>query len=680
MRPISPDPLVWTPAIVAGVLASISIYLNRWGAYMKFTDRVGTYWDYNGDQYDFIVGTSNLNFLIQSRGNPKDFDNWANITGDPSWSYENLLPYFRKTEDFHGIWENARTHGKGGPVRISLPEYTGMGDLYVKAAGELGYPRQDLNGYYTEGFDTIYYPLKDGKRFGVYGAFIEEATVNLEKRITTRQFAQVKRILIDADKRAYGVEYDWHGKTEVAYAAKEVIISAGAMISPQLLMLSGIGPKNHLEELGIQVLSDLPVGNNLQDHISAYLGPFFVNKPIAFSIERDITSVNIANFVVQGRGILTTSGTQAMGFFASKVAKARGQTDWPDIQIILAGVSIGKNFAADFARGFGVRKRTLERYWAHAVGKDSFLQIVSLGRPNAKGTIRLQNTDYQTQPLIDPNYLDNQEDLDILVEGIKKAVDIVEKTRTFGKVKGHFTEIPFPGCENIPFRSDKYWECYATRFSVTLHHIVGSCSMGRNDSKDAVVDTQLRVIGIDGLRVIDASVMPSVIVGNTNAPTIMVGEKGADMILQTYEAERLELIRLAEEQRIQREKEAAAIAAQQAAAQQAAAQQAAAQQAAAQQAAAQQAAAAAQGPIFPARPPPPPPPQEETDPDDYDYDQKRIRTDLESHNIKVEDVRKLNVSMQEELFLRSYHKSNKEFFEKMEKNFTRLVVDEDEDE
>lgn len=258
--------------------------------------------------------------------------------------------------------------------------------------------------------------------------------------------------------------------------------------------------------------SDLPVGKNLQDHMSAYLGPFFVNQPITFSIERDITSINIANFFVQGRGILTTTGTQAMGFFSSSYAKARGEADWPDIQIILAGVSVGENFAKDFARGFGVKRRVLEKYWAHAVGKDSFLQIVSLGRPNARGDIRLQNTDPYTPSLIDPNYLDNQEDLDILVEGIKKAVDLVEKTRSFAKYKGHFTEIPFPGCEKIPFRTDEYWECYATHFSVTLHHIVGSNSMGK-DNTTGVVDTQLRVFGIDGLRVIDASVMPVVVVG-----------------------------------------------------------------------------------------------------------------------------------------------------------------------
>ncbi len=202
-----------------------------------------------------------------------------------------------------------------------------------------------------------------------------------------------------------------------------------------------------------------------------------------------------------------------MGFFSSTYAKARGQPDWPDVQLILVGVSVGESFARDFARGFGVKKRVLEKYWAHADGKDSFMQIVSLGRPTARGDIKLQNVDPYSPTLIDPKYLDNQEDLDILVEGLKKAVEIVENTTAFKKYKAHFTEVPFPGCEGVVFRSDEYWECYATRFSVTLHHIVGSCSMGRRGSRKAVVDTQLKVIGIDGLRVVDASVMPVVTVG-----------------------------------------------------------------------------------------------------------------------------------------------------------------------
>jgi len=147
-----------------------------------------------------------------------------------------------------------------------------------------------------------------------------------------------------------------------------------------------------------------------------------------------------------------------MHFFSSAHAKSVGEGDWPDIQIILAGVAIGKTFATDFARGFGVKKKVLEKYWEHAIGTESFLQIVSLGRPHARGDIRLQSIDPYAPTLIDPKYLDNIHDLEVLVEGVKKAVEMVENTTVFARINGRFTDVPFPGCEDVPFRSDEYWK------------------------------------------------------------------------------------------------------------------------------------------------------------------------------------------------------------------------------
>ncbi|XP_035710955.1 oxygen-dependent choline dehydrogenase 1 isoform X2 [Folsomia candida] len=608
-----------------------------------------------------LGGTSNINFLIQSRGHPKDFDNWANLTGDTSWSYENLLPYFRMSEDYHGPWDNARTHGKGGPIRVALPEYTGMADVYVKAAGELGYPRQDLNGYYTEGFDTIFYPIKNGRRFGVYGAYIESAIKRPDTKLTVRRFAHAKKVLINELGVAYGIEYDWHGAQMVAYSAKEVIISAGAMMSPQLLMLSGIGPKEHLEFYGIPVVSDRPVGKNLQDHISAYLGPFFVDQPISFSIERDVTSINVANFAAQGTGVLTTSGTQAMGFFSSTHAKERGEGDWPDIQFILAGVAIGKNFATDFARGFGVKKKLLEKYWDHAVGTDSFLQIVSLGRPKARGDIKLQSIDPYTPALIDPKYLDNKHDLDILVEAVKKGVELVEETKTFKRINGRFTDQAWPGCEHLPFKSDAYYECYVTHFSVTLHHIVGSCSMGAVNSPDAVVDTQLRVIGVDRLRVIDASVMPVVVVGNTNVPTIMIGEKGADMILKDYEEERLAI----EEARRQVEEEARRKAAEEEA-----------KKVAAQAQLEQELLKRSTTPSPPTEvTQPPDDPDDPDDPEDpEDTDRTLLTAEILGMNVTSKSFYSLSIEEQDKMFLSIYSASQTRYYNSVGRNFTGKLL------
>jgi choline dehydrogenase-like flavoprotein len=260
---------------------------------------------------------------------------------------------------------------------------------------------------------------------------------------------------------------------------------------------------------------------------------------VSFSIERDIiNSASIAQFLVQGTGTLTTTGTQAMGFFSTSFAKKANESSWPDIQTILIGVSVGENFASDFSRGFGLKHGQYQRYLAHAVGRDSFMQIVSLARPRARGYIKLRNADPQVPLLIHPNYFEDQEDVDTIVEGMKKAVALIENTTAFAEIGGTFTDQVFPGCEAMRFRSDQYWECYARHLSITLHHIVGSCSMGKATDPYAVVDSQLRVLGIDFLRVVDASVMPSVPVGNTNSPTMMIAEKAADMIIRYWGADK----------------------------------------------------------------------------------------------------------------------------------------------
>lgn len=266
--------------------------------------------------------------------------------------------------------------------------------------------------------------------------------------------------------------------------------------------------------LQIPLVKDLPVGLNLQDHLSVYLGPFFVTEPIQFSIGDDVINpTTIGRFFIQGKGALTSAGTQATGFFATPIAKARGEGDWSDVQIIVCGVSAGENFPSEIARGFGLSRELWEEYYSHAIGYHSFFLIVSHARPLARGYIRLRNTDPMTPVRIQPNYLDNQHDVDSLVEGLKQSVRIVEETETFQAIGGRFTDRALPGCEHLKFRSDKYWECFARINSVSLHHIVGSSTMGDEASPGSVVDTQLRVIGVTGLRVMDASAMPRVPIG-----------------------------------------------------------------------------------------------------------------------------------------------------------------------
>ncbi|CAL8111194.1 unnamed protein product [Orchesella dallaii] len=485
-----------------------------------------------------LGGTSNLNFLIHARGCPKDYDLWAQLTGDPSWGFEAVLPYFKKSENYIGRWADNGFHGVGGPMTLQEPDFIGVGEKWVQATVEMGWPRADINGNFTEGFDTTTYTMKDGRRSAAYGAWLDPLRNRLT--LTIRKYAHVRKVLIDGQKRAYGVEYERHGTIKHAFAKKEIVLTAGTMNTAQILMLSGVGPRRHLRNIGVPLVKDLPVGLNLQDHLSVYLGPFFVNEPIKFSIGDDVINPStIGRFIIQGKGALTSAGTQATGFFASKYAKAAGEGDWPDVQIIVCGVSAGENFPSEIARGFGMKKTLWQDYYEHAIGYHSFFLIVSGARPRARGYIRLKNTDPMSPTRIQPNYFDNEHDVKIMVEGIKTAVAIVEETLTFNEMGGRFTDKVLPGCEQYIFRSDEYWECYARIVSVSLHHIVGSATMGAEGSPGAVVDTQLRVVGVTGLRVMDASIMPRVPIGNTNAPAIMIAEKGTDMIISLWKGTRL---------------------------------------------------------------------------------------------------------------------------------------------
>ncbi|ODM94362.1 Glucose dehydrogenase [FAD, quinone] [Orchesella cincta] len=465
-----------------------------------------------------LGGTSHINFLIHLRGHQKDYDYIANITGDKEWSFDGVLKHFKSVEDYNGQWDDERYHGHGGDMRVALPPYTGMGEYFVRA-----------------GFSHIYYPIKDGRRVSTYKAFIEP--IRSRPTLTIYKFSVVTKVLMRGENnQVFGVEYERHGVRKTAYANKEVILSAGSIGSPKILMLSGIGPKEHLQTVGVRPKVDLPVGMNLQDHISTYLGPFVLDedKPVSMLFDRDINPSAFLAFTRTGTGALSSSGTSATAFVSTPMAKAAGEGDWPDVQFIFLGTAVYSRMAEDMAHGFHVRQDLMKKYFETDKGKDSFQIIVSLARPKAVGHMKLSGPRFSDDFLIDPKYLDNEYDVKTLVEGVKMAVNLVENTTVFQSLGARFTGAVFPGCENVIFRSDAYWECFIRQYSLTLHHIVGPCSMGRKGSKDAVVDTELKVVGTKGLRVIDASVLPKVPISNTNYPAIMVGEKGAHFVLNTW--------------------------------------------------------------------------------------------------------------------------------------------------
>ncbi|XP_035700599.1 glucose dehydrogenase [FAD, quinone]-like [Folsomia candida] len=301
-------------------------------------------------------------------------------------------------------------------------------------------------------------------------------------------------------------------------------------------MLSGIGPKRHLEEFGVKPLVNLPVGQNLQDHVGTYLGPFFINEPLTFAKDRDITAESYVEYGGQGTGPLSYTGFTATGLIASLYAKGRGEATWPDLQISLFPTTVDKSFSADLAHTHALNPETLKKYYSHAIGKHSFHVWVNVARPAGRGEIRLASRNPANPLVINPKYLEDPWDLDVKagVDGLKKALRLIEGSTTFQNIGGRFTSEILPGCESTKFRSDEYFECYLRHFTVSAYNPVGTCAMGLKDSLFAVVDSKLRVLGVTGLRVVDASIMPAIVSGGTAAPTIAIAEKAADMILSHW--------------------------------------------------------------------------------------------------------------------------------------------------
>ncbi|CAG7820916.1 unnamed protein product [Allacma fusca] len=477
-----------------------------------------------------LGGTSNINNMIYTRGNPTDFDNWANLTGDPSWNYANLLKYFKKGEDYQGEWSGDETHSTNGPVHVEPAQYRPLVDNYLNAAKELGYRKADINGYYTEGFDVGHFTTRRGKRDAVYESYIESS--RMRKNLVIYKYAHVNRLLIRGDDHeVYGVEYDRLNERRTAFATKEVILSAGSLQTPKILMVSGIGPGEQLWNMGVHVKTDLPgVGKNLQDHISVLLGPFLMTEPKSILIDRDVTPRAFLQYLTAKQGPLTSSGLQAVGIVSSSHAKENGEAHWPDVVSQLTTFGIHKWFPTQIAHYTALKEQISWKFWGPYRGEDAFHIVINVGRPLSKGSMRLNSPNPYDKTWIDPQYYQDYTDVTRTIEAIKMNLKLVEETDAFQSVGARLAPTSFPGCEQHLFRSDQYWECYIRHMSISLHHIVGTAAMGKKGNRNAVVDPQLRVIGVQNLRVVDASVMPAVPVSNTQAACLMIGEKGADLI------------------------------------------------------------------------------------------------------------------------------------------------------
>ncbi|KAG7204870.1 hypothetical protein KM043_005270 [Ampulex compressa] len=475
-------------------------------------------------------GSSVLNYMIATRGHPTDYDRWAAM-GNEGWAHKDVFKYFYKLESVQipELRSDKRYRNTEGPMTISYADYhTPLADAFVEAGRELGYPVVDYNGEHMMGFSLIQSTTHKGIRMSSNRAYLHRRH---RKNLHVSKMSMVSKILIDPQsKRAVGVRFSKYGRTIEVFARKEVILSAGAIGSPQLLMLSGIGLKDHLRELGIPLIRDAPVGNNLMDHI-AYGGlAFLVDQPVSL-LPREIASLKnpyVKDYLQHGTGPLTDpGGCEALAFM--DVDNRKNLNGRPNIELLFLGSSIYEQQAilTDFGFQDDVINMVVELQNMHTWGVFPMLL-----QPKSRGTIRLLSRDVNVKPRIQANYYDDPEDLRIMREGIKATIEI-SKTKAMQRFKSTLYNKTLPGCHGIS-DPDDYWDCHIRTNTATIYHYSGTCKMGSENDTSAVVNPRLKVIGIKGLRVVDASIMPEIISAHPNIPVYMIAEKASDMIKEDW--------------------------------------------------------------------------------------------------------------------------------------------------
>jgi choline dehydrogenase len=442
-----------------------------------------------------LGGSSSINAMMYMRGNPKDYDNWEAM-GAKGWSYADVLPYFKKSESFDGDVTDYR--GTEGPLGVHRNRLNNsLFKVFIEAGNEAGYPySSDLNGYQQEGFGPADSTVRNGRRSSTARDFLRPASSrsNLDVRVNTL----VTKVIIESGK-AIGVIVKRDGHSETILANREVILCGGAINTPQLLMLSGIGPPGHLHQHGIEVNSDLPgVGANLMDHLCVYM-QWECKEPVSVQPYARVPGRWLAGlrWLLFKDGPAASTQGEACGFIRSRVG-----VEWPDIQIDFMPACILEDLSiAPIPHGFSAHVGPL--------------------RPLSRGRIELSSPEAEDAPKIFFNYLDCEEDWRDMRASVRLTRE-VHRQPVFDRYRG--LEL-LPGDQIV---TDADIDAFIRDSATTNFHVSGTCKMGTDET--AVCDPQCRVYGVDGLRVVDASVMPQLISGNPNGPTIMIAEKVADDI------------------------------------------------------------------------------------------------------------------------------------------------------
>lgn len=448
-------------------------------------------------------GTSSLNYMLYVRGNRRDYDHWASL-GNVGWSYDDVLPYFVKSEDNQNPYlARTKYHGSGGYLTVSESLYRSpLGGAFIQGGREMGYENRDGNGEYQtgeyfinifkcnqikvnlfKGFMFAQGTIRKGHRCSTSKAFIRP--IRKRKNLHISMNSHVMKILIDpVTKQAYGVQFNKRGKIYHIHTRKEVILSAGDTASPHLLMLSGIGPAVHLQDKGIYpILANLPVGQNLHDHVALGEIIFLIDQPYSLKEERVRNIPTILNYTAWGgtplsmlggilflNGLINTSpikcrkkivGVEGLAWLNTKYADKTD--DWPDVQFHFIGSCVTGDRGRAVRYSHGVSDEVWEKYYLPIMERDCWSIMPVTLRPRSRGYIRLNTADPFDKPIINPNYYNDPYDLKVTVEGIKLALEL-SQTSAFKKMNSKFYDMPFPGCEDYLMGTDAYWECWVRSY------------------------------------------------------------------------------------------------------------------------------------------------------------------------------------------------------------------------
>lgn len=485
-----------------------------------------------------LGGTSVINGMLYTRGSKEDFDLWVKL-GNYGWDYnDHVLPAFMKSEramlkHFH----NPKFHNDSGLLSVEHNPYkTPIADIFIEGNKALGLEEIDYNGDQNIGVAHLQANTLKGRRHSAYKAFIQPALQrkNLHVMLNTR----ATKVLIDPEtKVAQGVEMFRKGKRMVVRARKEVILSAGSFHSPQLLMLSGVGPKADLEKIGVSVIKDLPVGKEMYDHIS-FPGMLFItnlsNPRADLFAPRNLVPI-LADYA-RGEGFMTiANGVEALGFIKTNTSNSPSPK-LPDVEQILLSL------VPQTDGGYAVREsERLQASIYDAMFKSlesgttyTFLIVLALFHPKSIGYLELKDRNPFNSPRFYANFFKEPEDVETILEAVKYTLRLIE-TEPFKKIGTRAHNIPIPSCASHGFGSDDYWRCAIRTFCVSLHHQVGTCKMGPSSDPTAIVDPELKVYGVKRLRVVDSSIVPYSTTSHTNAASYMIGERAADFIKHDWE-------------------------------------------------------------------------------------------------------------------------------------------------